>query len=453
VLEYFKNLCRFEKKSLHLEYLLTILYTILFIVLLFRIPFFETNGLTRKYIAVFFVIKVFAGIVLSLIYTYYYTERNTADIFKYFDDSKVMYDALLNKPIDFFKMLFGFRNDTIYFNQNYYDVMNNWYRPYEPNVYNDNHTIIRFNALLRLFSFGYYNVHTVFMCFLSTIGLVALYKTFFPYLKEKSKELAIVLFLMPSVLFWGSGVLKEGLLIFGLGLVLLCFTRLVNNKFSIKNMIGIIIGLLILAYMKYYILTILIPLIVAYIIVAKTTARYAFLKYIAVIVLFFGILLNIHLIFHQYNVLEMLSQKQNSFVYLAESLNSGSLIDHHLLMPTFSDFILKIPQSLFTVFFRPFIFEINSPFILLAAFENLLFLILLIFSIFFLKTNKENYNILFFCLFFVLITFVLTGLTTPVLGAIVRYKVPALPFLAILFLLLIDKEKMLKKLKFLNFLK
>ncbi|MBK6543548.1 MAG: hypothetical protein IPG10_20255 [Flavobacteriales bacterium] len=61
--------------------------------------------------------------------------------------------------------------------------MNNWYRQYESNMYNDAHTTIRLNAFLRLFSFGHIHVHTVFACFLSTIGLVALYKAFVVRLK------------------------------------------------------------------------------------------------------------------------------------------------------------------------------------------------------------------------------------------------------------------------------
>jgi len=59
---------------------------------------------------------------------------------------------------------------------------------------------------------------------------------------------------------------------------------------------------------------------------------------------------------------------------------------------------------------------------------------------------------MFFCAGFVLILFILTGIATPVMGAIVRYKVPALPFLLIVFLLIIDKDKLLKKIAFLKFI-
>jgi hypothetical protein len=436
-----------------LEYLLTILYAALFILLIYRIRFFQTDGISRKAIALFFLVKVITGILLSLIYTYYYTDRTTADIFKYFDDSKIMYDALFHKPADFFRMLFGINNDTPYFSKNYYDVMNNWYRPYEPNVYNDNHTIIRFNAAIRLVSFGYYNVHTVFMCFLSTAGIVALFKTFFPYMEEKRKELGVLLFLTPSVLFWCSGVLKEGILMLGLGFLLLSFSKLVKKGFNWKSLIVFIFALLILAYLKYYILTILIPLLIAFFWVEKTSGKYVLLKYFLVIFVFYTIIFNIHRVLPNYNVLEILAQKQNSFVYLAEKIKAGSLTDNELLQPSLFDFLVKAPKAFYTVFFRPFIFELSSPLMFPAAIENLCILLLMVIAAFFFKLKKEHSNIVAFCISFVAITFILTGLTTPVLGAIVRYKVPALPFLFITAFLIMDKSKLMNKFKFLKFLK
>ena len=53
-----------------------------------------------------------------------------------------------------------------------------------------------------------------------------------------------------------------------------------------------------------------------------------------------------------------------------------------------------------------------------------------------------------FCLSIVLLLFTLIGLITPIMGAIVRYKVPGLPFLLIFLLLLLDKEKLAGKFPF-----
>src|ERR1035437_7535639 len=196
-------------------------------------PFFKIKELTIKNIQLIFLLKVVFGFLLYFVYTYYYPDRSTADIFKYFDDSKVMFDAIFTNPSDYFRMLFGIGNNTPHFDQ-YYVKMYHWSREYDGNLYNDSHAIIRFNALMRLFSFGFYPVHSIVMCFLSLTGLVAIFKTFvgsmgsFPtksgltmtenegrfdfaqHDKEKSILLTFAVFLVPSVLFWGSGVLKEG---------------------------------------------------------------------------------------------------------------------------------------------------------------------------------------------------------------------------------------------------
>ena len=67
--------------------------------------FFYAEGLSRTAISLFFILKIFAGLALWTLYTYYYPDRATADIFKYFDDSKIMYDALFEKPDDFQKFI------------------------------------------------------------------------------------------------------------------------------------------------------------------------------------------------------------------------------------------------------------------------------------------------------------------------------------------------------------
>ncbi|MCC6690138.1 MAG: hypothetical protein IT235_01270, partial [Bacteroidia bacterium] len=152
--------------------------------------------------------KIAAGTCMWYIYAYHYSDRSTADIFKYFDDSKVLFDALFTSPPDFFKMLFGISNNTSHFAQ-YYDQMNNWYNKYNSNLYNDSHSIIRINAFMRLFSIGCYHVHTVFISFMTLCGLAGTYHFFNDGLKDKPRVLAIILFLITSVLFWTSGVVKE----------------------------------------------------------------------------------------------------------------------------------------------------------------------------------------------------------------------------------------------------
>ena len=108
--------------------------------------------------------------------------------------------------------------------------------------------------------------------------------------------------------------------------------------------------------------------------------------------------------------------------------------------------LIAIPEVLINVLFRPFITEVHSIFYLLAAVENLLLLILIVTMLFFFKKpNAYQLNFLFFGLFFTLILATLIGWTTPILGAVVRYKVPFLPFLFTLIFSCIDFNKINQK--------
>lgn len=427
-----------------MEVLLTLVYTVLFSVIIYKSRFFKLDTLTRLQLTMFFWIKIAAGVCLYLIYAYYYDDRYNSDIFKYFDDSKVMYDALWSKPVDYLKMLFGINNDSPYFDKNYYHVMNNWYRVYESNLYNDSHTIIRFNALVRLFSFGYYNVHTVFICFLSFTGLTAIYKTFVNVVKGKEKLLVFAIFLIPSVIFWGSGVLKEGILLFGMGLLIYNLHKILNRNYSFYVFIAVIFSMVLLFYTKFYIISILLPLLIAFGWVYKTK-HFLYLKYGAILFSFGILALNLHHVFPEFNILEILTRKQHDFFGLAKEFEAGSTISLPSLEPNISGFLYVLPKALFNTFFRPHFFDVSNPFILLSLLENILMFGFAVVAIVFSSFKEEKMNVFVFSLLFVLLTYALIGITTPVLGAIVRYKVPALPFYFLIFILILDKEKLINR--------
>lgn len=479
--------------------------------------FFSLEGVSGRTLSLIFILKIIFGTVLSLIYTYYYTDRSTADVFKYFDDSKAMFDALFRQPVDYFKMLFGIGNNTPHFDR-YYNQMNHWSREFESNLYNDSHTIIRFNAFVRLFSFGYYYVHTVFICFVSLLGLTAIYKTFVPYLKNKKKELIIAVFLFPSVLFWGSGVLKEGLLFFGMGMLIYYFHKAIHEKLSIRFALWIIGSAVLLMFTKFYILVCLVPGLLANWWIAKSNNRFLVLKYVGVFSIYILLGLNIYRVLPNYDPLEILSLKQKDFINLANGgtylINDTALvyispenremiltkdsttyqvkqgtpyyywkltdfneadtvfIDHSKdtafysimsdnpktgsaiiigkLEPNLWNFIKNSPAALANSLFRPHVFETTSIFLIVAAIENFIIWSFIILSLFFFHRKTEGNSMLYFCISFVFLLFLLTGLITPVLGAIVRYKVPAIPFLLIALLMITDKEKLVQKIPFLK---
>lgn len=267
-----------------------------------------------------------------MIYTHHYTERETADVFKYYDDSQHMYNALDEEPTDYLRMLVGIGNDTPHFDQ-YYSKMLNWKRQFENQVYNDHQVMIRLNAFLRLFSFGSYHVHTIIMCFFSLLGLVCIFKALARFFDNKYNLLAACIFLVPSVIFWGSPVLKEGVVLLGMGLLLLGFFSIQHSaRFVAFLCLGI--GLFILIYVKLYVLLALLPALAAYLLAKRLWKTKPIASYALVIVLcstgvaVINSVANKNTTYRKYDVLKVIQQKQADFIGLA---NGGVYLEDDML--------------------------------------------------------------------------------------------------------------------------
>jgi len=387
---------------------------------------------------------VIISILITMIYTYYYTDRVTSDIFKYFDDSKILFDSIKSNPIDFFQMLFGLDFNTAYFHEHYYSKMGYWYRVNNSNFLSDTHIMIRFNMFVRLFSFGFYHIHNVFINFVSLVGLVAIYKAFLPFFQSTKKILFLTICFIPSLLFWGSGLLKEGIIIFALGFFLIHFFKLLESfklsKSWLKSWVILFVTALLMVFTKMNIIVALIPCLLGYVI-HKKRMNNALLSYGIAVFLLIGISFLMLLFSENYNPFSLLINKQQDFIYLMEKVDVGSAINQ----PKFnsiSDVFLYFPEALINVLLRPFFWESYSVFTLFSALENSLFFILLFVVLFFRKKSMAHPSIFYFCLLYAITSALIIGLTTPIMGAIVRYKIFTTLFLLIALLMLLDVEKL-----------
>lgn len=422
---------------------LAIGYLALLLFLMRRCRFFtEAPGLRMRTIALLFLLKVMAGTALWAVYTWGYPDRSMADIFKYFDDSKVMYDALWDRPSDFLRMLTGIGNDSAYFTEKYYLVMNNWVRRFETNVYNDSHTMIRFNAVLRILSFGQYHVHTVFASFLSTAGLVALYRALQPFVRGRERGLMLGVFAWPSLLFWSSGPLKESLLMLGFGFFLLGALRPMSNRPITRGLAALMLGLALMLVVKFYVLLCLIPGLLAWWWTHLRPGR-PLLKSALVHVLLVVAALLFGRAFPAYDPLYLLALKQSDFLGMAREVASGSVVAVPLLEPTFLGFIKQIPVAIHLCFISPFEMLGKGPLPLAAALENVFVIGLPLITL----LRRQAWPLvdrptMLFALSFVLLLSLLIGWTVPVVGALVRYRIPLLPFISLFTLLVIDTERL-----------
>lgn len=422
-----------------------LIYTLLFCFIIYKWNFFDVQSLKKRTLTGVFLLKVLFGFLLYAIYYYYYgNDRLASDAFHFYDDSLVLYNTLKNDPKAFIDIFFNIGDQT-----KYIDItkqMNFWTKPFNHGLINDNQTMIRTNFIFDLFSFGNYHIHTVFMSFLSFIGLTAIYKTFEKQFVNFPSLLFTSVFLVPSVLFWASGVLKEGLLLFALGLFVWCSFSL-TTSFHLKKLIIALISLFILFTLKVYTLTAILPAFIGYFLIVKLKPKKTILITTLVHLSIITLLFIVPQLFLRYDFITVIAAKQRDFINVATT--AGSAFDIPRVTDIYS-LITSAPVALFNTLFRPFIWD-ATPIMLVNSIENIIFVLILVFAIIKHQTlDASQKNKLMFCLSFTMYLFLIIGWTTPVAGAIVRYKIPALPFLLIGAFLLLNKEDTFNKLPLLK---
>ena len=321
--------------------------------------------------------------------------------------------------------------------------MNNWDTSYKNSLMNESRILIKINAILNIIGLKNYFFNSITFILIAFVGEFLIFKSLiFKFKFKNPKILFWSLILFPSIFLWSSGILKEPLIILSFGLIL---NSLIVKRTKWMNVSSFIIASLIIFKVKFYIFICFFPALISYIISEKTKFKppriiFTVCAIIAVIIFAMGKMNN------YYNPLKILSQKQNDFITLSELFDTGSAYKIIPIEPSITSLIKAIPMGAINGFFRPFPNNINNLLQLFPLIENMLLYLMvlyLIFRILFLKIkiNQDVKNVLWNSLFFITMLFILSGISTPVVGALVRYKVPGLLFLIIVINLMYDQFK------------
>ena len=148
----------------------------------------------------------------------------------------------------------------------------------------------------------------------------------------------------------------------------------------------------------------------------------------------------------KYDVVDLIFYKQQNFNVLAGTSQAKSKIEIPPIEPTAWSLLANAPSAIARVLVRPTLWDSGSLFVLMSAVENI-FLILLAFLCILFADRKQIHSVQLFCfsVFFVTCMYALIGLITPILGAMVRYKVPSLLFFIYIFICIADMEKLKSK--------
>jgi hypothetical protein len=408
--------------------------------LTFRLGFFHLDELPTWVTPVLFLIKLFFGFALWAVYTFYYTDRSTSDIYKFYDDAHYVHLAYNENKAAFIGLMTGSEDSSL---EVYTRQMKNWERNFNKAVpFNENRFMIRLNALMMFVSGENIHVHTILFCFLSFIGCILLLKLFQSFIETGKKKWVVLTVLFPSFLFWTSGGLKESLIILGLGLFLYGF--LFIRERGLSAILLLVTGVAILLVTKYFLLICLLPALVAYyLFINKTSAKQVILKYAGVIVLTLIILQVIAPIDKRTNFARIISKKQKYAIGEAKYMKAGSYSEVPVVDSTIASVVINLPIGLWDSMMKPYLWQSRNPMMLLSAAENVVLVILLILALIYRDKKKTyDYNLLLFICISVALYFSIIGVMTPVLGNLVRYKVVMMPLLVFVLLYIVDLKRL-----------
>lgn len=380
------------------------------------------------------IIKLLAAAFLWGLYTYYYTDRSAADMYKYFDDALAIKKGAteLNIPITDFFNPFQKRTPQQQLalqNTQHWDLA-------KVQLINDNRTMSRIHLLLLPLSKGHFWVHQLFFCLLAFWGSILLYLFFKANHIQSKRLLFVLLMLFPSTLLWTSGALKEAFLFFALG-GFLCSTQALFSAFSFNKVVLSLFFLFLLANIKLYVGLVVLPASLLLFSLSKLKVKnYGAITFIGAMVI--GAVL---LDYKEDPLLQQFQTKLFDFKQTAISANAGSYFE----IPSYSslvELLVYSPMALYNVFIRPIFPAHINLFSLISALEHLLLIALFVLALIHRKAfSQQSKQIAYFCFLLILPISFLIGSTVPVLGAIVRYKVILLPFYFYMLLTFVDLKR------------
>lgn len=402
-----------------------------------------------KYFIAGLSIKILGGFLFSAIYLFHYGGGDTVH---YFTGSGSIVKMLGEDLSTFFKLLRGDNSEEIY---SMFNRTTGW-----PLYFKDSNSfsVCRFNVLFYILSFGSYLGNTIVLNVFLFWGSWQFFKVLQKLYPHNEKGIAIALFFLPSVAFWSSGILKDG---WTLTTIYLSFTSfyyiLIDKRKVIFNIIILIVSLYIIFSIRPFVFYLTICSCLAWIgfssiaRIKNSVLKVILLPFIFILFISLGgiiIAQSSKMATKRYTDLDTMLeyawiiQDDLSRDYYGE--NSFDIGDFE---PTLTGVLKMAPKAVIAGIFRPFIWEANNALMLFSSIENLCLLLISIYVIIkarvlkFFRILYHDPLLLTFFSFSIIFAF-MVGLTTANFGALVRYRIPVIPFLLIALVVIHHKNKL-----------
>ncbi|MCQ2608084.1 MAG: hypothetical protein MJ197_05305 [Bacteroidales bacterium] len=389
-------------------------------------------------------LRIFSGLLFACVYILYYDGGDTQ---YYFTGSRSIVKMAGKNFMAFVQIMFGERTPEL---RSLFDGYTGW-----PTYFKDANSwaVCRFSTLFYLLGLGSYIGTTIVMNALLFIPIWRFYRMMVRIYPHLSRSIAVALFYIPSVCFWGAGLLKDIWCMVGvLGVYYSCYMIFKRERFIFGNVIRFLFWAYVLTSIRPYAFYTVFATCILWIGLMKFRnienkfIRVAFFPMMAIT------LLTVFIVFLD-NMGDVAEGKYASVgsmmeqaVIIQDDLKRDYYGDNSFDIGTFdaslTGMLKKLPQALLAGLFRPFLWEARTPFMLLSGLENFAILLLSLYVILKMRMGViralKNDSFLLSLSLFVFIFGFFIGLTIANFGALVRYRIILLPFFVIMLFQLLD---------------
>lgn len=378
-------------------------------------------------------LKVTCSVIFCLIYIYYYQGGDTV---AYYETSRALVNLGMKNMAAYIDVLTSPSTLAGYMT---FDRDTGFPWPY---MYFDSQTffVAKLISPIVFVSFKSYLVTSVILSWLSFYGAWKFYLMMCRYFPGLERRLAYGVLFVPSVLFWGSGILKDTITFSAVCWFIVGIdAALMRPNRSRSAWLIVIAALYVLLSIKPYILYSLLPGTIIWIGISRVRriqsklVRVAFLPMVLVLSIVggFAALSFMGGQMGKFAVDKMLVTAAETQKDLKQDYYEGSSFDIGDFEPTIPGMMTKVPSAMAVGLFRPYIWEAKKLVLAASGLENLIYLLLVIFLGFKILSSPRvffrilgDYPILTFLLCYTLFFSVMVGLSTSNFGALVRFKIP-----------------------------
>ena len=393
-----------------------------------------TDAVNRKYFLPALTMRIICAIAVGFLYQFYY---QGGDTFAYHTHgSRHLWEAMMESPAEGFRLLF--------MNGEYGPGV--WETARQIWYWNDPQSffIIRMAAILDLLTFSSYSATAVLFAVIAFLGGWMFFLTFYKRYPDMHRWIALSVLFIPTVVFWGSGIFKDTITLAALGVATYCFSRIfIERKPGVLVAFLLLLSFWMIFSIKKYILLCFLPAVLLWW-VATYLSRISSQMLRLVIAPLTGILA---VFLAYYAVLKVgeddpryqISQLAETARMTAYDIRfgwgartgEGSGYTLGELDGSWQSMVKLAPSAINISLFRPYLWEVVNPLMLLSAIEGVVLLLLTLRLIWRVRLRFFSYlqkpDVLF-CLVFALVFAFAVGVSTFNFGTLSRYKIPMMPY-------------------------